>query len=78
MGPATWWHEADCNTQVRQGLLARRIHQRRSVYQDIEILEHQRLGRVLALDQVIQTTQADEFIYHEMISPDERDWLHQP
>jgi spermidine synthase len=68
MDDTTWWYEADCNTRVRQGLLARRIHRRRSAHQEIEILEHDRLGRVLVLDGVIQTTQADEFIYHEMIS----------
>ena len=68
MDPATWWYEADCDTQVRQALFARSIHRRRSAYQEIEILEHDRLGRVLVLDRVIQATEADEFIYHEMIS----------
>lgn len=32
------------------------------------IFENPRMGRVMALDGVIQTTEADEFIYHEMLT----------
>ncbi len=37
-------------------------------YQKVEIFENATLGRVLALDGIIQTTEADEFIYHEMLA----------
>lgn len=36
-------------------------------FQDMVIFENKRFGRVLVLDGVIQTTEADEFIYHEMM-----------
>ena len=36
-------------------------------HQDLIIFENDRFGRVMALDGVIQTTEADEFIYHEMM-----------
>ncbi len=36
--------------------------------QELLIFENAILGRVLVLDGVIQTTEADEFIYHEMLS----------
>lgn len=36
--------------------------------QDLAIFENNRFGRVLALDGVIQCTQADEFVYHEMMA----------
>ncbi len=36
--------------------------------QDLAIFENDRFGRVLALDGVIQCTQADEFVYHEMMA----------
>ena len=35
--------------------------------QDIEVFENAVFGRVLALDGVVQTTEADEFVYHEML-----------
>jgi spermidine synthase len=37
-------------------------------YQDIVIFENPELGRILALDGIIQTTEGDEFIYHEMLN----------
>ncbi len=36
-------------------------------YQDMIIFENPRFGRVLVLDGIIQTTEGDEFIYHEMM-----------
>ncbi len=35
--------------------------------QDVEVFENAVFGRVLALDGVVQTTEADEFVYHEML-----------
>ena len=35
--------------------------------QDLIIFENEDFGRVLALDGIIQTTEKDEFIYHEML-----------
>jgi len=37
-------------------------------HQHLVIFENARFGRVMALDGIIQTTQADEFIYHEMLT----------
>jgi spermidine synthase len=36
-------------------------------FQDMVIFENEKFGRVLVLDGVIQTTERDEFIYHEMM-----------
>ncbi len=36
-------------------------------FQDMVIFENPKFGRVLVLDGVIQTTEKDEFIYHEMM-----------
>ena len=36
-------------------------------HQHLVIFENSRFGRVMALDGVIQTTEADEFVYHEMM-----------
>lgn len=37
-------------------------------HQDLVIFENSALGRVMALDGVVQTTERDEFIYHEMMT----------
>jgi len=39
----------------------------KTAFQDLVIFRNRLFGRVLALDGVVQTTEADEFIYHEMI-----------
>ena len=44
------------------------IHQKKTDFQDLMIFETPAFGKVLALDGVIQTTDGDEFIYHEMIT----------
>ncbi len=36
--------------------------------QHIQVFENRQFGRVLTLDGVVQTTQGDEFIYHEMLT----------
>jgi spermidine synthase len=67
VAPAEWWNEYDFGTQSRQSLRVRRVHSEKSPYQEIEVFESEYLGRVLVLDGIVQTTQADEFVYHEMI-----------
>ena len=37
-------------------------------HQDLIIFETPVLGRVLALDGVIQVTEGDEYVYHEMLT----------
>lgn len=37
-------------------------------HQRIKLFENPKFGRVLTLDDVVQTTQGDEFIYHEMLA----------
>ena len=41
---------------------------RRSSFQKIEIFETVKLGRLLLLDGIIQLTDSDEFVYHEMLA----------
>lgn len=46
----------------------RMLHEVCTEHQHLVIFENARMGRVMALDGVIQTTEADEFIYHEMLT----------
>jgi spermidine synthase len=43
------------------------VHTERSSFQKIDVYEHEYFGRVLTLDDLIQTTEQDEFCYHEML-----------
>ncbi len=43
------------------------IFKKRSTYQEIEIVVSPLFGKILLLDNVLQVTEADEFIYHEML-----------
>jgi len=43
-------------------------YENRADQQHLVIFHNARLGRVMALDGVVQTTEADEFIYHEMLA----------
>ncbi len=40
----------------------------KSPYQDVAILDTEDFGRILVLDGLFQTTERDEFIYHELIA----------
>ncbi len=48
-------------------LVTRRLHEERTPYQYLEIYDSPRFGRMLLLDGAVQTTEADEFSYHEML-----------
>ena len=44
------------------------LYSRQSKFQKIEIFETVKLGRLLLLDGIIQLTDSDEFVYHEMLA----------
>jgi len=52
-----------CGLEIRKVL-----YSKKSKFQKIQILQSKSWGCVLTLDTTIQTTERDEFIYHEMIS----------
>ncbi len=43
------------------------IYKKKTQYQKILIVNNKNIGNLLILDNIIQTTEFDEFIYHEMI-----------
>lgn len=45
----------------------RLLYRRNSPYQKIEIIHNAHFGNILILDGLIQTTEKDEFYYHEML-----------
>ncbi len=48
--------------------LIKKIYSGKSKYQTIEVFDLKFWGRTMYLDGVLQTTERDEFIYHEMIT----------
>jgi len=43
------------------------LYDARSQFQRIEVIENDHFGKVLLLDGLVQTTEKDEFFYHEML-----------
>jgi len=44
------------------------LFQNKTEHQELIIFENASFGRIMALDGVIQTTEKDEFVYHEMLT----------
>jgi spermidine synthase len=67
-----WFTDAEVpltESGVKVDLLAKEIlHQERSPFQEIQVLETADFGKALTLDGLMQTTERDEFIYHETIA----------
>jgi spermidine synthase len=65
----TDWLDEGLHGAVQQRLrIDRLIYRGKTDFQSIEIFENSTLGRVLVLDGVVQTTEADEHVYHEMMT----------
>lgn len=48
--------------------VTRRLHEERTPHQHLEVYESPLFGRMLLLDGAVQTTEGDEFVYHEMLA----------
>lgn len=48
--------------------VTRSVLEEQTPFQHMAILETEQFGRMLVLDGMVQTTEADEFVYHEMIA----------
>jgi spermidine synthase len=63
------WFEETLYPNIGQRFQVTKIVFRdKTEHQDLVIFETPVLGRVLALDGVIQVTEGDEFVYHEMLT----------
>ncbi len=63
-----WAREYQGKNLVLSYRIKQTLHTERSKYQDIAIVDSYQYGRMLMLDSVVQTTEQDEFVYHEMIT----------
>lgn len=65
----TEWADETLYPFYRQSLsVDRLLYDSKTKHQRIRVFENARFGRVLTLDGIVQTTEGDEFIYHEMLA----------
>jgi spermidine synthase len=63
------WAVEKLHANYRQCLeIGQLLYDSETEHQRIRVFENPRFGRVLTLDGVVQTTEGDEFIYHEMLA----------
>ena len=63
------WYQERLYDQWGQTLkISNTLFEEKTSCQDLIVFENSLFGRVLALDGVIQTTESDEFVYHEMMT----------
>jgi len=62
-----WFHET-LFEDVKLGLQGKLLYSKKTGFQDMKIFQTPAHGRLLLLDGTIQTTEKDEFIYHEMLT----------
>src|SRR6202046_3132168 len=68
MGTDSWNNESLYPDWGQRFLVMRELARVKSEFQDIAIFESSSHGRVMVLDGVIQITEADEFVYQEMLT----------
>ncbi len=63
------WYEEELHADLRLKLKAERLlYDSATEHQRLVLFDNATFGRVLLLDSVVQTTERDEFIYHEMLA----------
>lgn len=62
-----WFFETTTAVEGHMHAIVRTIVSARTKFQDVEIMETASYGKCLVLDGRIQSSQADEFIYHEAL-----------
>jgi spermidine synthase len=62
-----WFTEYQTENVALQ-IRAKEVKRIKSKYQEIIVLDSYEFGKVLVLDGLIQTTEKDEFVYHEMLA----------
>jgi len=69
MTDMTGWVVETLHAEYAQALREDRVlYDSETAHQRLRVFENARFGRVLTLDGVVQTTEGDEFIYHEMMA----------
>ncbi|MFH1767745.1 MAG: polyamine aminopropyltransferase [Candidatus Omnitrophota bacterium] len=62
-----WFYE-NLYSDLKVGFKSTCIYKKKTSFQDMQLHSTGRYGKMLILDGVVQTTEKDEFIYHEMMT----------
>jgi spermidine synthase len=62
-----WYFETERQGFAQGVRLRARIYSEQTPFQALEIIDTDAFGRALVLDQALQTSERDEFMYHEML-----------
>ena len=65
---ALWFTEKQTDKLALSLQVRQNLHREQSPYQDIAVLETEEYGRLLVIDGAVMLTEADEFVYHELIA----------
>lgn len=68
MTEKSFWYETLHPSFGQYFRIDKTLYHNKTEHQDLIIFENEKMGRVMALDGVVQTTERDEFIYHEMLT----------
>lgn len=63
-----WFNEVQDGSVILGCKTRSVLHHEKTPFQELVVLDTETFGRMLVLDNIIQTTVRDEFIYHEMIT----------
>lgn len=63
-----WFTDKDDDQALSLRYTGEVLFDKQSEYQHVKVLDTNRYGRMLALDNMVMTTEKDEYHYHEMIS----------
>ena len=64
-----WWREEYKEVQAALSFRTKKVlHQEKSKYQQIDIIDTYGFGKVMLIDGKVMLTEKDEFVYHEMIA----------
>jgi spermidine synthase len=64
----TWFEETLYPNYGQRFLVTRTLYKQKTEFQELAIHETEAFGRILTLDGICQTTEKDEFFYHEMMT----------
>ncbi|WCL81738.1 polyamine aminopropyltransferase [Saprospira sp. CCB-QB6] len=63
-----WFTDKDENLALSLRHTGNLLYRKKSEFQTVQVLESHAFGKMLTIDNLIMTTEKDEFIYHEMIT----------
>ncbi|SFF75535.1 spermidine synthase [Halobacillus alkaliphilus] len=65
---STWFTEKQTENFGITAKVKQSLHNEKTDFQELEMLETEEWGNMLVLDDMVMTTEKDEFVYHEMLA----------